>query len=117
LIIGGALGTSRRNNPALVKLIGRARRWFDDLVSGKAASMADIGKREKVSTRYVSRVVRFALLAPTIVQLIGEGHQPVEVTAESLVRRRSELPLSWVAQRKLLGFPSPSWGERGGVTS
>jgi hypothetical protein len=47
-----------------VKLIARARRWFDDLVSRKAPSMADIRRHEKLTKPYVSRVVRFALLAP-----------------------------------------------------
>ncbi|HEY6300866.1 MAG TPA: recombinase family protein [Candidatus Binatus sp.] len=104
LIIGGGLETSRGNDPALVKLIARARRWFGDLISGRAASMADIGRREKVTTRYVSRVVRFAFLAPYVAEQIFEGRQPPEFTAESLLRRRSELPLAWSAQRKLLGF-------------
>jgi site-specific DNA recombinase len=103
LIVGGNLQTSRGSDPALVKLVARARRWFDDLLSGKAASMADIGRRERVTTRYVSRVVRFAFLAPTIVGQIGDGRQPPEFTAESLMRRRSELPLAWAAQRRLLG--------------
>jgi len=106
LIIGGNLQQSRGSDPALVKLIARARRWFDDLVSRKAPSMADIGRHEKVTKRYVSRVVRFALLAPHIVERIVDGRLPPELTAESLLRRRSELPLAWAAQRKLLGFPS-----------
>ena len=90
-----------------MKLITRARRWFDDLVSRKAPSIwRIIGRHEKVTKRYVSRVVRFALLAPHIVERIVDGRLPPELTAESLLRRRSELPLAWAAQRKLLGFPS-----------
>jgi site-specific DNA recombinase len=107
LIVGGGLETSRGNDPVLVKLIARARRWFDELASAKAASMADIGRREKVTTRYVSRVVRFAFLAPHIVEQIFDSRQPPEFTAEFLVRRRSELPLAWATQRRLLGFAFP----------
>jgi site-specific DNA recombinase len=107
LIIGGGLETSHGNDPVLVKLIARARRWFDELVSAKAASMADIGRRENVTTRYVSRVVRFAFLAPHIVEQIFDSRQPPEFTAEFLVRRRSELPLAWATQRRLLGFAFP----------
>jgi hypothetical protein len=33
----------------------RAHRWFDDLVSGRSASMVEIGNREGVGKRYVSR--------------------------------------------------------------
>jgi site-specific DNA recombinase len=107
LIIGGGVDPSRGSDPALVTLIARAHRWFDHLVSGKAASMADIGRREKVTKRYVSRVVRFAFFAPIVVEQIFDDRHPPEFTAESLLRRRSELPLSWTAQCKLFGFPAP----------
>ncbi len=106
-VIGGDSLVSRRSDPALVKLIGRARCWFEDLLSGRAHSMVDIGKREKVGKRYVSRVIRFAFLAPDIVEQIAGDHQPPDFTAESLLRGQPELPLAWDAQRKLLGFSHP----------
>ena len=107
-LIGGDSLVSRRSDPALVKLIGRARCWFEDLLSGRAHSMVDIGKREKVGKRYVSRVIRFAFLAPNIVEQIAGDHQPPDFTAESLLRGQAELPLAWDAQRKLLGFSPPT---------
>ncbi len=48
--------------------------------------MVEIGKREKVSKRYVSRIIRFAFLAPEIVEQIVNGCQPPEFTAESTDR-------------------------------
>jgi hypothetical protein len=78
--------------------------WFDDLVSGRAASMVEIGKRESVGKRYVSRMIRLAFLAPAIVERIAEGRQPPELTAQFLSTGRGDLPLSWSAQEKLLGF-------------
>jgi site-specific DNA recombinase len=103
-VIGGDSLFSRRSDPALVKLIGRARCWFEDLLSGRAHSMVDIGKREKLGKRYVSRIIRYAFLAPNIVEQIAGDHQPTDFTAESLLRGQAELPLAWGAQRKLLGF-------------
>jgi len=50
----------------------------------------------------VSRILPLALLAPDIVEAILKGRQPVELTAARLKRIR--LPLSWVEQRRLLGF-------------
>jgi len=106
-VIGGDPVVSRATDPALVKLIGRARCWFDDLISGRAASMVAIGKRERVGKRYVSRILRFAFLAPSIVEdVVGGRHRP-DFTAESLVRSRRELPPVWDAQYKLLGFSHP----------
>jgi site-specific DNA recombinase len=79
---------SPRTDPALLKLIARAHCWFDNLVSGRAASMVDIGKQENVGKRYVRRIIRLAFLAPDIVEQIVKGCQAPELTAESLLKDR-----------------------------
>ncbi len=66
--------------------------------------MVEIGKREKVGKRYVSRIVRLAFLAPEIVEQIVKGCQPPELTAESLLRDHTQLPLDWESQNGMLGF-------------
>jgi site-specific DNA recombinase len=75
------------------------------LLSWRAHSIVDIAKREKVGKRYVSRIIRFAFLAPNIVEQIAGDHQPPDFTASSLLRGQAELPFTWDAQHKLLGFP------------
>jgi site-specific DNA recombinase len=108
LVIGGGLGgisgSAPRIDSTILKAAARARRWFDDLVSGRSASMVEIGQREGVGKRYVSRMIRLAFLAPTIVESIAEGRQPPELTAQFLSTGRGDLPLSWQVQEKLLGF-------------
>ena len=42
-----------RVDPALVKAVVRGRRWFEDLASGRAESIAQIAQAEGVSARYV----------------------------------------------------------------
>jgi hypothetical protein len=84
LVIGGGSGSAPRIDSTILKAMARARRWFDNLVSGRAASMVEIGKREGVGKRYVSRLVRLAFLAPPIVKRIAEGSQPPELTAQFL---------------------------------
>jgi hypothetical protein len=56
-----------------------------------------------VGPGYVSRVIQLAFLAPDIVKGIIEGRQPIELTAESLMRNR-KIPTDWRKQRRLLGF-------------
>ena len=63
-VVNGDSKASLRTDPALLKMIARAHCWFDDLASGRASSMVEIGKREKVGKRYVSRIIRLAFLAP-----------------------------------------------------
>jgi site-specific DNA recombinase len=108
LVIGGGSGSAPRIDSTILKATARARRWFDDLVSGRAASMVEIGKREGVGKRYVSRMIRLAFLAPTIIERIAEGRQPPELSAQFLSTGRGDLPLSWSAQEKLLGFADPA---------
>ena len=86
---------------ALLKAVGRARRWFDQLTSGRAASLAAIAAREGISVRYVGRLIRLAFLAPPIVELIAQGRQPAELSAEMLTRHML-LPSEWAKQKQLL---------------
>jgi site-specific DNA recombinase len=108
LVIGGGSGSAPRIDSTILKATARARRWFDDLVTGRAASMVEIGQREGVGKRYVSRMIRLAFLAPAIVERIAEGRQLPELTAQFLSTGRGDLPLSWQAQEKLLGFADPA---------
>ena len=118
LVIGGGSGSSPRIDSTILKATARAHRWFDDLVSGRSASMVEIGKREGVGKRYVSRMIRLAFLAPAIVERIAEGRQPPELTAQFLSTGRGDFPLSWQAQEKLLGFANPACRlRRTGTTS
>jgi hypothetical protein len=102
LVIEGA-GPSSRSDPALVKAIARAHRWFQDLVSGRAASIVEIAARDGFVSQYVGRLLPLAFLAPDIVEAILEGRQPIDLTAETLTNR-IKLPLDWAAQKKVLGF-------------
>jgi hypothetical protein len=88
---------------ALLKAVGRARRWFDLLAAGRAASLAAIASQDGIGVRYVGRLIRLAFLAPPIVELIAQGRQPAELTAEMLTRR-IVLPLEWEAQKRLLAL-------------
>jgi len=101
LIIGDT-GPARMDR-ALLKTIVRAHKWFNELVSGRVHSMAEIASREGVDKSYVSRVMTLAFLAPDIAESIVAGRQPVDLSVEKLTKR-IDLPLDWAQQRQLLGF-------------
>ena len=102
LIIGGvALG---QPDPELIKLIAKARDWYDGLKSGRYESIKDIGATHKLDNGDVSRTLSLAFLAPSIVHDIVAGNHPVDLTPRDLSRKASRLPLNWAQQRKFLGM-------------
>jgi hypothetical protein len=100
---GAGHGRTSKPDPALIKAVARARRWFDDLVNGRARSFADIAAADRCSERYISRLMPLAFLAPEILEAVLSGTQPANLTAETLTRRAG-LPLSWAEQKASLGF-------------
>jgi site-specific DNA recombinase len=103
LVIEGHSNNSFRADPTLVKAIARAHRWLDDLMTGRASSIAEIAAREAVTDRYVRRLLPLGLMAPEIVEAIAQGHHPIDLTAETLVTRL-DLPLDWAAQKQAIGL-------------
>lgn len=90
-------------DPASIKLIGRALRWWELLRTGQVRTAGEIAAQEGIRDRYVQRVLDLAMMAPDIVESIVEGRQPLELTAQSLLLK-VEIPANWKEQRRLLGF-------------
>ncbi len=88
----------------LIATVARAHRWSEELRTGVASSVGGLVARHGVAQGDVSRSLPLAFLAPDIVEAILQGRQPGELTAARLKRIR--LPLSWIEQRRLLGFNS-----------
>lgn len=56
-----------------------------------------------LNQRYFSVLLKLAFLAPDIQAAILDGHQPLQLNRQRLARITS-MPISWSAQRELLGF-------------
>src|SRR5208337_2640015 len=78
LVIGGGVST-RKTDPTLLKAVARGHKWFNELVSGRAAFTREIAARERVNERFVRRLIPLAFLSPTIVQAISEGRHPADL--------------------------------------
>jgi hypothetical protein len=105
LVIKGNGAPAPRADSAFLKAVARARRWSEDLLAGRAQSVAQIAERERVGSHYVRRLLRLAFLAPEIVEAIAAGDQPPELTAEALAER-IDIPLFWTAQANAVGIAS-----------
>jgi site-specific DNA recombinase len=103
LIVGDHNRLAATVDLPLLKAVARAHRWFDEISTGNATSLAEIAAREGLAVRYVGRLIRLAFLAPDIVGAIVEGRQPANLTAEA-VTRHIEIPLEWRSQKTALNI-------------
>ena len=108
LVINGGARASRKTDQSLLRAVARAHCWFDDLVSDRCGSMVEIAKRNGVGKQYVSRLIRLAFLAPEMVERIVAGRLPPELTAQALRTGPLDIPVSWAAQKRALGFAQPA---------
>src|SRR5690606_15021601 len=91
----GQPATAGTPDPGLVQLLVKARGWWAQLSAGDI-DIATIARNEKINDSWVSRVIRLNFLAPTIVEAILAGTQPVSINAASL--RSADLPIDWTEQ-------------------
>ncbi len=85
-------------DPALLRLIAHAFAARRKLVEGKVELSVD-----HYSDEHLAKLVRLSWLAPDIINSILEGQQPASLNGRRLLRT-CDLPLSWSAQRRALGF-------------
>ena len=101
LIIDGDTLTTARVDLPLLNATARAYRWSHDLLAGRARSIGELARRERLTGRHVRRVLRLAFLAPRIVEAIVTGRQPADLSTLAMTQR-IELPPLWTAQEQAL---------------
>ena len=85
-------------NGTLVKALARAWRWRRMVEDGVYTTVSEIGEAERINRSYVSRILRLALLAPDIVEVVLGGAADKAIMLERL---EQPLPTSWEEQRRL----------------
>lgn len=86
--------------PSIIKLLQKAQRWWGALRGGDA-DVSALALREGVSRSYLTRVVRLAFLAPTVVEAILTGDTKAEVDG-MLLTSTGGVDSDWAAQVKRL---------------
>jgi site-specific DNA recombinase len=86
--------------PSLLKAVARGHQWMEWIRAGEVSDQRSIAHRLGLTERYVARVLECAYLAPDIIEAILDGRQPSNISFQKLTRR---LPMSWTAQREILG--------------
>lgn len=75
--------------------MGCAFAWRRRLESGEVATIQDIAAAEKISDRFVSRIIRLAYLAPDVLERLLLSRMTPSVTVKELAKAAS---LPWAEQ-------------------
>jgi hypothetical protein len=98
---------SRSQDPHILKAIGRAWAWRRRLESGEATTIYDIAKAEKVTDRFVSRMMRLAYLSPDVLERLLLTRDPPSVSLIDLIEAVN-LPWSEQMGRVFDGLQTPT---------
>ncbi|MGE3989176.1 recombinase family protein [Pseudorhodoplanes sp.] len=82
---------------ALIKAIARGFTWFEELATGRSATVTAIAARERVSDRYVSQMIELAFLSPRIIEATLTGTRVAQISTKNLVFD-IEIPSAWSEQ-------------------
>ena len=85
----------RGQDARLLRAIGRAWEWRRRLERGDVTTIADLARGEAISDRYVSRMIRLAWLAPSVLERLVLRREPTVLSIFDLCGV-AELP--WVEQ-------------------
>ncbi len=85
----------RGQDARLLRAIGRAWDWRRRLERGDVNTITDLARAEGISDRYVSRVIRLAWLAPSVLERLVLRREPTVLSIFDLCGV-AELP--WVEQ-------------------
>lgn len=87
---------------AIRNALKNSLRWSQALLTGRAKTIKELATEEYYDARYLIDLLHLAFLAPDIQKAIISGKIPANLTLNKLKKR---LPVSWSAQRQILGFP------------
>ena len=87
----------RTQYPHVLRAIARALGWRRQLETGAASTIQDIAAAEKVSDRFVGRMIRLAYLSPSVLETLVITRKPPAISINDLMAV-AELP--WFEQAK-----------------
>jgi hypothetical protein len=79
------LRDSRVQDPHVLRAVARAWRWRRQLETGGASTIQDIATAEKLSDRFVSRMIRLAYLAPEVLEQLIIKRVPPTLSLNDLI--------------------------------
>lgn len=94
LVIDGKGPPEPERDPALIKAVAQAHRWWGDLSSGRFATIRQLAAAYGTGERYAAWVIRLAFLSPDLTRAIVAGTQPTSITLHGQLTA-VEFPVVW----------------------
>ena len=69
----------------MLRAIARAWSWRRQLESGAASTIQDIATAEKISDRFVGRMIRLAYLSPSVLETLVITRKPPAISINDLM--------------------------------
>ena len=89
------------SNEPIITNLARAFRWQALIDSGKFSNVHELARAIGKDDAYVSRIIRFTLLAPDIIHAIIAGTLEKDIGIEQL---KQATPLMWNEQKQMFGM-------------
>jgi len=86
----------------LIKAFAKAYKWQQILSKDPNMSYGKLAAKEKVTTGYISRILRLNRVTPYIVKAIVEGRQPKELKIQDFMNKM--IPDLWQDQQKVFSL-------------
>lgn len=85
LVIEGESAPEPQPDPALIKALAQAHRWWRDLLDQRFDTVRELAQAYGTDERYVARVVPLAYLSPSLTAAILDGRQPPGMTLRAFL--------------------------------
>ena len=72
-------------DPHILRALGRAWAWRRKLESGEATTVHDIAEAEKVTDRFVSRMMRLTFFSPEVLERLVVKQEPPAISVAALI--------------------------------
>ena len=96
-------GPAPKPDRSLLRLLGQAHRFREMLLRGDGSTIIDLAEEAGVTPSWFSRIVRLGFLSPRIVTAIVDGTQPLELSADRLLKA-GPVSSAWSEQLATYGF-------------
>ncbi|MEP6756775.1 MAG: hypothetical protein ABJA67_14820, partial [Chthonomonadales bacterium] len=103
IVVAGTSITTDASRQAILKAIARARRWYEQITTGEASSIAQLAEMHRVSPRFIHMHMKLVQLGPQSIESMITRRQSLPLSLNDLL---TAIPMHWKEQT--FAFPARS---------